>query len=85
MTTVGWAAAAIGFLTSLFGVVRLIFEQIPGLSDSAIKAVEALRELWRVIKSQPELTPWMDAPQLPDSSSEAASEPPNVPCEESRP
>jgi hypothetical protein len=50
VATVGWAAVVIGFLTSLFGVLRYFFDQISGVSESAIKAIEALRKVRRAIR-----------------------------------
>ena len=57
MATVGWAAAAIGFLTAVFTLLRHFFEQIPPLGKAAIKAIETMREVRQALSGRPAKAP----------------------------
>lgn len=42
--TAGWALASIGAIAAVFAIVRFVLDQIPGLSDSFVRAAASIRD-----------------------------------------
>lgn len=44
MDTAGWALAIIGAVAVVFAIVKFVLDQIPGLTDSFVRAAASVRD-----------------------------------------